>query len=183
MAMAGPHRRPPAPHEPPVPGWAEGRVPASPAGLSPAAAPHARAGGKKRKRESTRFKSLLWREGRKLGEGDSPEGVERCGGGRRREWEGSVEDSKGTRQKPGEEARRTARAGRGVRRRTGPQRGAPAPARPPAALRPPALLAYRRHHGGQGPLADLGHHLLPVHWGGDLRGAGGAPLALGCRQL
>lgn len=74
-----------------MPGRAAGRVPARPAGLSPAAAPHARAGGQERKRESTRFKSLLWREGRKLGEGDSPGGVERCGGGRRREWEGSVE--------------------------------------------------------------------------------------------
>lgn len=63
---------------------------------------------------------------------------------------------------------------------------------PPACPPSPALFFLssffsspprRRHHGGQGPLADLGHHLLPVHRGGDLRGAGGAALALGHRRL
>lgn len=116
--MAGPHRLPPAPQGRHAPGRAAGRVPPRPSGRSPAAAPHARAGGKRgsgRAPDSNRCSGGR----RKLGEGDSPGGVEGGGESGRGVWKGSVEDSKGTRQKPGEEARQTAGVGRGVRGRTG----------------------------------------------------------------
>lgn len=57
-----------------------------------AAAPYVRTGGG-RKQEGTKFKLLLRREGRKLGEGDS-RGSEAVMGGKEGggEWEGSVKD-------------------------------------------------------------------------------------------
>lgn len=157
--MARPNRRSPTQWGPAAPHRGRGGGPARggtgstprlPAAFPPATAPHARA-GEGRKREGTKFKSLLRREGRKPGEGGS--WGERSGGGRkggrRIEWEGrggewSVEDSRGTRQRPGEEARRTAGEGRGVRGRIGRLRAHTAAARgsrsgPPAALYPPSL--------------------------------------------
>lgn len=86
--------------------------------------------GEKRGKETARGE---W-SGAEEGGGESGRGV----------WKGSVAESEGRRQKPGKEARRTARAGRGVRGRTGlwdlgfghprPQRGAPA-----RLVLPPAL--------------------------------------------
>lgn len=40
-----------------------------------------------------------------------------------------------------------------------------------------------RSHGGPGPTAHLGHHLLPGHRGSDLRGARGAALERGQEKL
>lgn len=103
------------------------------------------------------------REERKKGGGESGRGV----------WK-----TKGTRQRLGEAARQTVREARAVRRSTGRLRAPTAAARG-SRPSPPS----RRHHGGQGPLTDFGHHLLPFHRSGDLRGAGGAALALGYRRL
>lgn len=162
-----------------------GSTPGRPTGLSPRGSP-ACAGGLGEEAGGHQIQIAAEEGGEKTGGRRQP--GERSGGGKERGgsgrgvWKTLRERGSGWERRHGGRRGKAEVSGEGQGGFGHPrlQRGAAAPARPPRSARPPPA---RQHHGGQGPLTDFGHHLLPVHRGGDLRGAGGAALALGYRRL